>query len=74
MAEHSTVDPVVRLAGEIAAQFEHRPVEETAGLIADHIRKFWDPSMRAALQVAVERGAELDPAVVAAAARLRQPG
>ncbi|WP_245607154.1 formate dehydrogenase subunit delta [Pseudonocardia spinosispora] len=74
MIRHSTVEPVVRLAGEIAVQFAHRPVEESAPLIAEHIRKFWDPRMRAALHAAVDRGDELDPAAVAAVALLERPG
>lgn len=64
----------MRLAGEIAAQFAHRPAEETAPLIAEHIRKFWDPRMRTALHAAVDRGVELDPAVIAAVALLGRPG
>jgi formate dehydrogenase subunit delta len=64
---------VLRLAGEIAVQFEHRPVSEAAGQMAEHIRQFWDPRMRRALLAAVDAGADVAPAVVAAAGLLRPP-
>ncbi len=63
--------PTIRLAGDIAAQFRHRPTEEAAAAIAGHIRQFWDPRMRRALLAEVETGAEADPLVVAAVHQLR---
>jgi formate dehydrogenase subunit delta len=41
--------PVVRLANDIAAQFHHQPVPIAANAVAEHIRSFWDPRMRAQL-------------------------
>ncbi|HEX4358011.1 MAG TPA: formate dehydrogenase subunit delta [Pseudonocardia sp.] len=70
---HSAEAPVLRMAGEIAVQFEHRPVAEAAGQMAEHIRQFWDPRMRRALLAAVDAGADVAPAVVAAAGLLRPP-
>jgi formate dehydrogenase subunit delta len=70
---HSLQDPVLRLAGEIAAQFAHRPEAEAAGAMAEHIRQFWDPRMRRALVAAVDAGSDADPAVLAAARLLRPP-
>jgi len=70
---HSAEDPVLRLAGEIAAQFGHRPVAEAAAAMAEHIRQFWDPRMRRALLAAVDAGADADPAVLTAAGLLRPP-
>ena len=70
---HSAEEPVLRLAGEIAAQFEHRSVTEAADAMAEHIRQFWDPRMRRALLAAVDAGADAAPAVLTAAALLRPP-
>lgn len=67
----STTPPHVRMANDIAAQFQHRPHDEAVAAVADHIRKFWAPRMRAALLVHVEEGGDgLDPLAVAAAVRL----
>lgn len=38
--------PVLRLAGDIAAQFRHLPDDEAVAAIARHIKLFWDPRMR----------------------------
>ena len=70
---YSAREPVLRLAGEIAAQFEHRPVAEAAGEMAEHIRQFWDPRMRRALLAAVDAGADATPLVLTAAGLLRPP-
>jgi formate dehydrogenase subunit delta len=72
VAGHSAAEPVLRLAGEIAAQFEGRPITETAAVMADHIRQFWDPRMRRALLAAVDAGAVRDPAVLATAELIRR--
>jgi formate dehydrogenase subunit delta len=71
-AGHSAAEPVLRLAGEIAAQFEGRPTTETAAVMADHIRQFWDPRMRRTLLAAVDAGAVHDPAVLATAELIRR--
>ena len=64
--------PHVRLANDIAEQFHRRPSEEAAVAVATHIRRFWDPRMRAQLLEHVDAGGEhLDPLVVEAARRLR---
>ena len=68
---HSAEEPVLRLAGEIAAQFEHRSVAEAADAMAEHIRQFWDPRMRKTLLAAVDAGAVHDPAVLATAELIR---
>jgi formate dehydrogenase subunit delta len=57
----------IRLATEIAAQFKHVPTEEGAAAIVGHVRRFWDPRMRARLIDEVARASEdCDPLVVAA--------
>jgi formate dehydrogenase subunit delta len=62
------IQPVVRMLDDIADQFRHRPVEQAAPEIVAHIRQFWDPRMRAALQreVVVPSGDDLIDAVVTA--------
>lgn len=64
----TTISPQVRLANDIAAQFPHRTREQAAETIADHIRKFWDPRMRADLSRRQESEPEsFDPAALRAA-------
>jgi formate dehydrogenase subunit delta len=46
------VDDLVRMANQIARFFEPYPEEEAIAGIAEHLTKFWDPSMRVALIVA----------------------
>lgn len=66
--------PHVRLANEIAAQFQRRDPDFAAREIANHIRTFWDPRMRARLIAdAGVSGSGMDPLVVAAAALLPPP-
>ena len=63
------LDRLVKMANQIADNFEvHDDVIERT---ADHLRRFWAPSMRQSLLDYVrEGGAELDAVVVAAASRL----
>lgn len=61
----------MRLAREIAAQFQHVPADQAAAEVARHIRLFWDPRMRTQLAAQIaEDGADGDPLVVAAVALL----
>lgn len=62
------IAPAVRLANEIAVHFHHVPAERAAAEIAEHIRLFWDPRMRADLDRRVETEPdEFDPLALAAA-------
>ena len=62
------------MANEIAVQFHHRPADEAAAAIANHIRKFWDPRMKADLLARVQSdAASLDPLVIAAARQIPAP-
>jgi formate dehydrogenase subunit delta len=70
MTDHTTLPPEARRANRIAANFRHLPDERAAAAVADHIRRFWDPSMRARLVVLADAGHDLDPVVVAAVRRL----
>lgn len=64
--------PQVRLANDIAVQFQHHPADEAAAAIANHIRMFWDPSMRKDLFTHAETDTEdLNPLVLAAVKILR---
>ena len=57
----------VRLANSIAVQFHHRPADEAAAAIANHLRMFWDPRMRSELLDRAQTDtADLDPLVIAA--------
>ena len=59
-------------ANEIAKYFAAYPREEAIAGIADHIKKFWDPRMRAELQSALASGEiSLHPLVREAGNRLK---
>ncbi|WP_163850725.1 formate dehydrogenase subunit delta [Pseudooceanicola aestuarii] len=60
-------DKMVRMANQIATFFLTQPGQDQPERIADHLRDFWEPRMRAQLQAHVATGgAGLDPAVRAA--------
>ncbi|WP_063043359.1 formate dehydrogenase subunit delta [Nocardia pseudovaccinii] len=66
--------PAMRLATDIAAQFRHVTPDAAAAVIVEHIRRFWDPRMRAQLLDQVARAGETcDPHVAAAASLLANP-
>ncbi|MDF2233671.1 formate dehydrogenase subunit delta [Albimonas sp. CAU 1670] len=55
-------DELVRMANQIAAFFQAYPEEEAVDGVAEHIRQFWDPRMRAGLRAHLDAGgAGLDP-------------
>ena len=61
---------IARLLAGIADFYRAYPREEAVAGIADHIRAFWDPRMRAALASALASGAEgFDPLCREAAER-----
>jgi formate dehydrogenase subunit delta len=67
-------DKLVYMANQIGKFFAGQGPEEAVGGTATHIRKFWDPRMRAAILAHVEAGgAGLDPPVRAAVEMLRKP-
>ncbi|MPY80868.1 MAG: formate dehydrogenase [Actinophytocola sp.] len=70
----TTMSPVMRMAHDISAQFRHLSLGEAADVIADHMRKFWDPRMRAQLVADVEQAGIHCDSHVAAAARLLRSG
>lgn len=65
-------EKLVRMANQIAGFFAHEGPERGAASVADHLRKFWDPRMRAELTAAVADGSAqgLDPLALAAVRQL----
>jgi formate dehydrogenase subunit delta len=57
-------DKLVMMANQIGTFFKSQKKEDTVHSIADHMRKFWDPRMRAAiLELAKAGGDDLQPEV-----------
>jgi formate dehydrogenase subunit delta len=68
------VEPLIRMANQIAGQFAHHPPEQAAAEVATHLRTFWAPPMRVELTAYVDdSGVGLDPVVLAAVDLLRTP-
>jgi formate dehydrogenase subunit delta len=67
-------DKLTMMANQIAAFFKAQGEQEAPGAIADHLRKFWDPGMRADIIAHLDRGgAGLDPFARQAIELLRVP-
>jgi len=49
---------LVRMANQIADFFRSKPHDEALAGAADHIRKFWDPRMRAKMADHLAHGGE----------------
>ena len=49
---------LVMMANQIAQAFACQGDAKAANSVADHLRKFWDPRMRAAIRAHVEKGGE----------------
>jgi formate dehydrogenase subunit delta len=61
------------MANQIGKFFANQGEEKAVPAIADHIQKFWEPRMRSAIFAYLAAGgAELDPFVTKALARLRE--
>lgn len=66
-------DKMVMMANQIATFFASQPGDRTA-LVAAHINDFWEPRMRRQLFDHVAAGgAGLDPLVIEAMAKVREP-
>ena len=64
-------DKLVYMANQIGKFFASQGPEQAVAGTADHIKKFWDPRMRAAILAHLEAGGQgLDPVVRAALERL----
>jgi formate dehydrogenase subunit delta len=65
-------DRLIYMANQIGAFFKTQGHDQQVPGIADHIRKFWDPRMRAAIFAHLDAGgAGLDPNVRAAIETLK---
>jgi len=60
-----------RMANDIARNFCYEPPDRAAEKVAEHIRLFWAPSMRAEL-LQDPASPDLDPVVVEAVRRLQR--
>jgi formate dehydrogenase subunit delta len=65
----SELEHLQQMANQIAANFAFH--EDQVARVADHLKRFWAPSMRRLLAESVEQGGEgLEPAVVEAVKEL----
>jgi len=72
MSERSS-DKLVHMANQIGKFFASQGADKAPAAIAEHLRKFWDPGMRAGILAHLEAGgAGLDPLVRQAVEKLRQ--
>ena len=64
MSSHSasSADKLIYMANQIATFFESQGSDKAVAGTADHIKKFWDPRMRAQIVAHVKAGGSgLDP-------------
>ena len=67
----SGADKLVRMANQIAAEFEHQQGANAADATWDHLWHFWDPRMRAAIVAHLGAGGDgLGDTAAAAVRRL----
>jgi len=68
-----SLDKLVYMANQIGKFFATQGPEQAAAGTADHIKKFWDPLMRAQIFAHLEAGGNgLDPSVRTAIERLKE--
>ena len=66
VSDHS--DKLIRMGNQIATFFKAQGEEAATAQVADHLRSFWTPRMRADLAKLAEQGdCKLDPILLAAA-------
>jgi formate dehydrogenase subunit delta len=69
------IDRLVRMANQIGAFFRAQGEAAQAAGVEDHLRRFWEPRMRAQIVAHLAAGgAGLDPGVRAAVSRLGSSG
>jgi formate dehydrogenase subunit delta len=67
-------DRLVHMANQIGKFFQYQREDEVVPGIANHIKQFWDPRMRAAIFAYLDQGGEgLDPKVKEAIFHLKDP-
>jgi formate dehydrogenase subunit delta len=65
---------MIRMANQIASFFNGSGPEVAVKDAAEHINKFWEPRMRAALLTHLDKGGEgLDATIVSAAGLIKKP-
>jgi formate dehydrogenase subunit delta len=67
------VEKLAMMANQIARNVPVRGEEEAIVATADHIRRFWDPRMRASILAYLADGGALEPIAEAAVRRLAPP-
>jgi formate dehydrogenase subunit delta len=68
-------DKLVYMANQIGRYFRSQGPDQAVAGTADHIKKFWDPRMRAAIFRHVEAGGQgLEPLVRRAIEQLKEGG
>lgn len=66
-------DKLIYMANQIGKFWTSQGAEKAPAAIAEHIRKFWDPRMRAAILAHLANGGEgLDPFVLKAVQQLAE--
>ena len=71
---HSSSETLVKMANQIGDFFGSQRHSDGAAGVADHIKKFWDPRMRAGIMEHVAHGgAGLSPLVLEALKLLANP-
>lgn len=65
-------DRLAYMANQIGRFFAHQPEEKAVAAINDHLRKFWDPRMRAQILADLDT-ISLEPRVRRAVERLKEP-
>ncbi len=65
---------LIRMANQIASQFDHLPAPAAAAAVANHLTMFWTPAMRAELIAIAAREPDCLHATVLAAAALTPTG
>lgn len=68
-SHHGQDRKLVHMANQIAIFFAHEPEDQAVAAIETHIRKFWDPRMRAKI-IAPGAGDGLSPRAATAIRRL----
>jgi formate dehydrogenase subunit delta len=66
-------EKLVMMANQIARNLATQGPEDAPAKTADHIRRYWDPRMRAAIAAYVAQGGALDPIARAAVLALGPP-
>jgi formate dehydrogenase subunit delta len=70
---HSGVDTLVKMANQIGHFFSAQKSKDQAAAAAEHLKKFWDPRMRARIVDHVSKGGEgLNPVALEAVKRISQ--